>query len=74
MQTSCFFVLQFFQNPNSMTSINGGSGSCSDSLSLQNLASTEQFPFSSVSFRMHVSGSRHLYSLLVVSLEILYYF
>ena len=74
MQTSCFFVLQFFQNLNSMTSITGGGSSCSDFLSLQNLASSEQFPFSSVFFRMRVSGSRHLYSLLVVSLEILYYY
>ena len=54
-----------------MTSITGGGGSCSDFLSLQNLASSEQFSFSSVFFRMRVSGSRHLYSLLVVSLLLL---
>ena len=57
-----------------MTSLTGGSGSCSDFLSLQNLASSEQISFSSVFFRMRVSGSRHLYRLLVVSLEMLYYF
>ena len=74
MQTSCFFVFQFFQNLNFMTSITGGGGSCSDFLSLQKLASSEQISFSSVFFRMRVSGSRHLYSLLVVSLEILYYY
>ena len=74
MQTSCFFLFQFFQNLNSMTSITGGGGSCSDFLSLQNLASSEQISFSLVFFRMRVSGSRHLYSLLVVSLEILYYY
>ena len=74
MQTSCFFVFQFFQNLKSMTSITGGGGSCSDFLSLQNLASSEQISFSLVFFRMRVSGSRHLQSLLVVSLEILYYY
>ena len=73
MQTSCFFVLQFFQNLNSMISITGGGGSCSDFFSLQKLTSSEQISFSSVFFRMRVSSSRHLYSLLVVSLEILYY-
>ena len=57
-----------------MTSITGGGGSCSDFLSFQNLASSEQISFSSVFFRMRVSGSRHLYSLVVVSLEILYYY
>ena len=57
-----------------MTSITGGGGSCSDFLSLQSLASSEQISFLSVFFRMRVSGSRHLYKLLVVSLEILYYY
>ena len=57
-----------------MTSITGAGGSCSDVLSLQNLASSEQISFSSIFFRMRVSGSRHLYRLLVVSLEILYYY
>ena len=74
MQTSCFLVLQFFQNLNSITSITGGGGSCSDFLSLQNSASSEQISFSLVFFRMRVSGSRHLYSLLVVSLKLLYYY
>ena len=74
MQTSCFFVLQFFQNLNSITSFTGGGGSCSDFLSLQKLASFEQTSFCSVFFRMRVSGSLHLYSLLVVSLEVLYYY
>ena len=74
MQMSCFFVLQFFQNLNSMTSITGGGGSCSDFLSRKNLANSEHISFSSVFFRMRVSGSRHLYSLLVVSLEIPYYY
>ena len=50
MQTSCFFVFQFFQNLNSMTSITGGGGFCSDFLSLQNLASSEQISFSLVFF------------------------
>ena len=57
-----------------MTSITGGGGSCSDFPSLQNLASSEQTSFSLVFFRMRVSGSRHLHSLLVVSLEILCYY
>ena len=57
-----------------MTFITGGGGSCSDFLSLQNSASSEQISFSLVFFRMRVSGSRHLQSLLVVSLEILYYY
>ena len=43
-----------------MTSLTGRSGSCSDFLSLQNLASSEQISFSSVFFRMRVSGSRHI--------------
>ena len=57
-----------------MTSITGGGCSCSDFVSLQNLESSQQFSSFSVFFRMRVSGSRHLYSLLVVSLEILYYY
>ena len=57
-----------------MTPITGGGGSCSDFLSLQNLASSEQISFSLVFFRMRVSGSRHLYSLSVLSLELLYYY
>ena len=57
-----------------MISVTGGGGSCSDFLSLQKLASSEQISFSSVFFRMRVSGSRHLYSLLVESLKILYYY
>ena len=74
MQTSCFFVFQFCRNLNSMTSINRGGGSCSDLLSLQNLASSEQISFSLVFFRMRVSGSRHFYSSLVMSLAILCYY
>ena len=73
MQTSCFLVLRFFQKSNFYNFFNGG-GSCSDFLSLQNLASSEQISFFFVFFRMRVSGSRHLQSLLVVSLEILYYY
>ena len=42
MQTSCFFVLQFFQNINSTTTMTGGGGSCSDFPSLQTLAGSEQ--------------------------------
>ena len=57
-----------------MTSITGDGGSCSDFVSLQNLESSQQISCFSVFFRMRVSGSRHLYSLLVVSLEILYYY
>ena len=57
-----------------MTSITGGGGFCSDFLSPQNSANSEKISFCSVSFRMRVSGSRHLHSLLEVSLEILYYF
>ena len=57
-----------------MISITGGGGSCSDFLSLQNLASSEQFSSSSAFFRMRASGSRHLNRLLVVTLEILYYY
>ena len=53
-----------------MTLITGGIGS-SDILSSQILASSEQISFSLVFVRMRVSGSRHLYSLLVVSLEAL---
>ena len=60
MQTSCFFVLQFFQDLNSITSINGGGGSCSDFLSLQTLTSSEQISFFFNFFRMRVSGSRHV--------------
>ena len=55
-----------------MTSITGGGGS--DFLSSQILASSEQISFSLIFFRMRVSGSRHLHSLLVVSLGILYYY
>ena len=56
-----------------MTSITGGGGS--DFLSSQILASSEQISsFSIFLFRMRVSGSRHLYSLLVVSLGLLYYY
>ena len=73
MQTSCFFVFRSFQYLNSMTSITGVGGSCSDFLSLRNLASSEQISFSSIFFRMRLSGFRHLYRLLVVSLKILYY-
>ena len=62
MQTSCFFVFQFFQNLNSITSITGGSGSCSDFLSLQTLASSEQISSFLIFFRMRVSGSRHVYN------------
>ena len=62
MQTSCFFVFQFFQNLNSITFINGGGGSCSDFLSLQILTSSEQIPFFFNFFRMRVSGSRHVYN------------
>ena len=40
MQTSCFFILRYLD---SMIFISGGlGGSCSDFLSLQNLASSEQ--------------------------------
>ena len=62
MQTSCFFVFQFFQNLNSITSITGGGGSYSDFLSLQILTSSEQIPFFFNFFRMRVSGSRHVYN------------
>ena len=74
MQTSCFFVFQFFQNLNSITSITGGGGSCSDFLSFQILTSSEQISSFFNFFRMRVSGSRHIYSLLVVSLGLLYYY
>ena len=74
MQTSCFFVFQFFQNLNSITSINGGGGSYSDFLSLQILTSSEQISSFFNFFRMRVSGSRHVYNLLVVSLGLLYYY
>ena len=57
-----------------MTSVTGGGGSGSDFLSLHYLASSEQISFPLVFFQMRVSGSHHLYSLLVVSLEILYYY
>ena len=74
MQTSCFFVFQFFQNLNSITSITGGGGSYSDFLSLQILTSSEQISSFFNFFRMRVSGSRHVYNLLVVSLGLLYYY
>ena len=46
MQTSCFFILRYLD---SMIFISGGlGGSCSDFLSLQILASSEQISFSSV--------------------------
>ena len=46
MQTSCFFILRYLD---SMIFISGGlGGSCSDFLSLQNLASSEQISFSLV--------------------------
>ena len=53
-----------------MTFITGGIGG-SDFLSSQVLTSSEQTSFSLVFFRMRVSGSRHLSSLLVVILETL---
>ena len=56
-----------------MTFNTGGIGG-SDNLSPQILASSGQISFSLVFFGMRVSGSRHVYSLLVVSLEILYYY
>ena len=62
MQTSSFFVFQFFQILNSITSITGGGGSCSDVLSFQILTSSEQIPFFFNFFRMRVSGSRHVYN------------
>ena len=62
MQTSSFFVFQFFQILNSITSITGGGGSCSDFLSFQILTSSEQIPFFFNFFRMRVSGSRHVYN------------
>ena len=75
MQTSCFFVFQFFQNLNSITSITGGGGgSYSDFLSFQILTSSEQISSFFNFFRMRVSGSRHVYNLLVVSLGLLYYY
>ena len=57
----------------SITSIIGGIGG-SDFLSAQISASSKQISFSLVFFRMRVSGSRHLYGLLVVSLGIIYYY
>ena len=69
MQTRCFFVLQYL---NSITFITGGIDGF-DFLS-QILASSEQHSFSLFFVRMRVSGSRHSYSLLVVSLGILYYY
>ena len=69
MQTSCFLVLRYL---NSITFVTGGIGG-SDFLPLQNLASSEQISSSSVFFRIRVSGSRHIYSLLVGSPGILFY-
>ena len=70
MQTSCFFVHQYLI---STTSITGGIGG-SDFLSSQFSASSGQISFSLVFFRMRVSGSRQMYSLLVESLGILFHY
>ena len=57
MQTNCFFVFQYL---NSITSFTGGGGS--DFPSSQIVSRSEQFSISLVSFRMRVSGFRHVYS------------
>ena len=62
MQTSCFSVFQFFQILNSITSITGGGGSCSDFLSFKILQALNKFHLSLNFFRMRVSGSRHVYN------------
>ena len=64
MQTSCFLIFNF------IIAITGGGGS--DFLSSRILTSSEQISFFYKLFRMRVSGSRHIYSLLVVSLGLLY--
>ena len=73
MQMSCFFVLQFFQDLNSITYINGGGGSCSDFLSFQILTSSEQISSFFNFFRMRVSGSRHVNGFVSSESGLLYY-
>ena len=70
MQSSCFFVLQYLK---SITSITGGIVG-SDFLLSQSFSKPEQISFSLVFFRMRVPGSRHIDSLLVQSLGILFYY
>ena len=63
MQTSCFFVFSIRQNLNSITSITGGGGSCSDFLSLQTLTSSEQIsPFLSNILSNACFRFRHVYN------------
>ena len=66
LQTSCFLIFNF------IIAITGGGGS--DFLSSRILTSSEQFSSFFNFFRMRVSGSRHIYSLLVESLGLLYYY